>query len=182
MKVFNCIFGVFSVIGAVYCIFFPGISFLNAGWIVAILIGIYGTCSIFEYFANPVRKENKDKGFVASGVLGLVVGIAAAVLSFIAMFSTGMRAILDITILFIFVFWLINSGIFGIIGAVKQKKSGGKLWILSLILGIAVIIAGLYGVTHLLFTAVSIGYIIGFELMIYGIRLIMSVFENPEAK
>lgn len=56
------------------------------------------------------------------------------------------------------------------------------MWGLKLALGIAVILTGFYGASHLLFAAMSIGYMIGIELMIYGVRLIMSVFENSESR
>lgn len=176
MKTFNCILGVFSILGAVYCVFFPGITFLNAGWIAAILLGVYGIFNIFEYFSNSARKNNK--GLIANGVIGLIIGIGSAVLSILALFNAGIRATLDLIILLIFAFWLVYSGIVSIFAAVMQKKNGGKTWILTLILAIAVILTGVYGATHPLFEAFSIGYIIGLELMIYGIRLIMSVFEN----
>lgn len=179
MKTFNCILGVFSILGAVYCILFPGITFLNAGWVVAILLGVYGICSIFEYFSNPARKEKKNNGgLIADGVIGLIIGIGSAVLSGLALFNTGVRVTLDLIILIIFACWLIYSGVTNIIGAVVLKKYGGKMWVITLILGILVILTGLYGATHLLFTAFSVGYIIGLELLIYGIRLIVSVFEN----
>ena len=181
MKTFNCILGVFSILGAVYCIFFPGVTFLNTGWIAAILLGVYGICSIFEYFSNPARKEKKNNsGLIAGGVIGLIIGIASAVVSIFALFSAEVRAMLDLTILLFFAFWLVYSGVGGIIGAVMQKKNGGKMWWLSLVLGIILIITGVYGATHPLIAAFSVGYMIGIELMIYGIRLIMSVFENNE--
>lgn len=181
MKTFNCILGVFSILGAVYCMFFPGVTFLSTGWIAAILLGVYGICSIFEYFSNPARKEKKNNsGLIAGGVIGLIIGIASAVLSVIALFSTGIRAILDVTILLLFAFWLVYSGVAGIIGAVMRKKNGGKMWWLSLVLGIILILSGIYGATHPLIAAFSVGYMIGIELMIYGIGLIMTVFENNE--
>lgn len=178
MKIFNCILGVFSILGAVYCIFFPGITFLNAGWIAAILLGFYGICSIFEYFSNPAREEKKNGGLIANGVIGLIIGIASAVISVLALFNIGVRAFLDVTILLMFAFWLVYSGIASVVTAIMQKKNGGKMWGLTLALGIAVILTGFYGATHLLFAAFSIGYMIGFELMVYGVRLVMSVFEN----
>ncbi len=180
MKVFNCILGLFAVFGAIYCMFYPGLTFLSSGWIVAMLLGVYGICSIFEYFANPERKEKKNGGLVAGGVLGLILGIASAVLSVLALFNAGIRASLDLTILFMFAFWLIFSGIASVCNSVTLKKKGGKMWIFTLILGVVVILTGFYGAIHPLFTALSIGYIIGIELMIYGVRLIMSLFEKSE--
>ncbi len=127
MKTFNCIFGVFSILGAIYCMFFPGVTFLNAGWIVAILLGVYGMCSVFEYFSNPARKEKKNNGgLIANGIMGMIIGIGAAVLLVLAMFYADIRAIFDLTILLMFAFWLIYSGIVGIFCAVKQKKTAVK--------------------------------------------------------
>ncbi len=180
MKVFNFILGLFAIFGAIYCMFYPGLTFLSSGWIVAMLLGVYGICSIFEYFANPERKEKKNGGLVAGGVLGLILGIASAVLSVFALFNAGIRASLDLTILFMFAFWLIFSGIASVCNSIALKKKGGKMWIFTLILGVVVILTGIYGAIHPLFTALSIGYIIGIELMIYGVRLIMSLFEKSE--
>lgn len=158
--------------------FFPGISFLNTGWIVAILLGVYGFSNIFGYLLSS-KKENKGDGKLAvNGVIGLIIGIASAVISVLALSNAGIRAMLDVTILLMFAFWLVYSGIVSIYGAVMQKKNGGKMWGLTLVLGIIVILTGIYASTHLLFAAFSIGYMIGLELMIYGVRLIMSVFEN----
>ena len=83
MKIFNCILGIFSVFGSIYCMFFPGITFLNSGWIVTILLGVIGICCIFEYAANP-EKKNGDKKLIINGIAGLIFGIAAAVVSTLA--------------------------------------------------------------------------------------------------
>lgn len=40
MKVFNCILGILTVLASIYCIFYPGLTFLNVGWIVTIILGL----------------------------------------------------------------------------------------------------------------------------------------------
>ncbi len=177
MKTFNTILGVFAIIGAVYCLFFPGMTFLQSSWIVAMLLGVYGVCSIFEFFSG--RKEKKKSKFLlADGFLGLILGIGAAIISVSAMFDLRLRLWLDLIILILFSCWLVYSGISSVFNSFALKKSGGKLWILTLILGILTVLAGGYGVTHLIFTAISIGFFMGTCLMIYGFRLIASVFEK----
>lgn len=57
MKVFNCIFGILSIIGAIYCMFYPGLTFLNTGWIVTILLGVWGICSVIDYLQNAKRQR-----------------------------------------------------------------------------------------------------------------------------
>ena len=181
MKTFNCILGVFSIFGAIYCMCFPGATFLSSGLIVAILLGVLGVCSIFEYASNRERKnEEGRKGLVANGVIELIFGISAAVMSVLALFIPWVCGVLDIMILIMFVFWLIYAGVLGIFRAVAQKKRSGKFWVLTLVMSILLIITGLYGASHLLYAAFAIGYMIGIELLVYGVRLIMSVFEDKE--
>ena len=176
MKIFNCIMGVFSIFGSIYCIFFPGMTFLTSGWIVTMLLGVIGICSIFEYASNKNKGENKK--LIANGVIGLILGIAAAVISVMAVFSPALRAMIDIIILVMFAFWLTYSGISSVAMSFSAKKQGGKSWIVSLILGVCVTIMGIYSMFNLLFPALTIGYIIGINLMIYGIKLLSSAFEK----
>lgn len=177
MKIFNSIIGVLSILSGVYCIFYPGLTFINSGWIVAVLLGVWGIFSIVDYVANR-KNAQKNKREAAMGAVGLVVGILAAVISILALFTPAVRAMLDITILGVFAGWLIIDGISSIISAVKAKGMGGKLWIVSLICGIVVALAGIYGIFHLLFIAQTIGLLIGILLMVYGIGLILSVFQK----
>lgn len=177
MKVFNCILGVFAVFGAIYCIFFPGVTFLNTGWIVTVLLGAWGVCSIFEY-ANK-RKENKSKAEAVLGVFGLVLGISAAVFSTLALFRADLRLILDITMLYVFCVWLMISGVNSIISSVQIKKTtDSKLWVWTLVWGILTVLCAAFGAVHPLFLAKVIGTVIGAMIMLYGFRLIFSVFEK----
>lgn len=182
MKVFNFILGVFAVFGSLYCMFYPGATFLGGGWIAAFLLGVMGVCSIFEYARN--RKNPDDSGkksLAANGVLALVFGIGAAVLSVLAIISPAVRGMLDLIILLMFVFWLVYSGVAGIFRAVALKKLyGGKLWIFSLIMSILLVLTGLYTASHLVYAAFSIGFMIGIAVMVYGVRLIASVFEKED--
>ncbi len=177
MKIFNCILGIFAILASIYCIFYPGITFLNSGWIVTILLGAWGLCAIFDYATNH-SKDDKPKSEAAIGTLGLVLGIAAAVFSLLAIFLPSIQVILDFIILCMFAFWLIISGISSIAVSFSIKKTGSKRWILSLILGILVLLGEVYGIFHMIFVAQTIGILIGMLLMTYGIRLIMSVFEK----
>lgn len=179
MKVFNCIFGVFAILGAIYCMFFPGLTFLNAGWIVAILVGVLGICSIFESLSNPEKKETRDgKLLFANGIIGVIVGAVAVVVSILAIFSVAVRGMLDLIILYTLEFWIFYIGWMGIRQSIAMKKNGNKKWLFTLILGIFSVLAGFYGGFHLYLAAVTVGYVIGVTLLLYGIRLFASVFEE----
>lgn len=180
MKVFNCILGVFAIFGACYCIFYPGVSFINAGWIITLLLGGWGICAIFDYFSNrKTAPKSKNEAFM--GVLGLICGICAAVFSVLAIFVPRFTLLLDAFMMYMFCGWMIVSGINSIFKATDIKKTtGSKWWIFTLIMGILVAIAGVYGIFHALFLARILGYLIGFWLMAFGVRLICSVFEKQE--
>lgn len=178
MKVINGIIGVLSVIGSIYCIFFPGMTFINSGWIITVILGIFGICSIIFYFTKR-KSGNGTKVEGVEGVLGLVVGIAAAVVSILALCMPKIQIILDIIILIIFAIWLIVDGISSIAEAIAiQKSSKSNIWILPLVLGLIVLIMGIYGIYHLVFVAQAIGFMIGIMLMTYGIKQIIAIFEK----
>ncbi|MBE6823767.1 MAG: hypothetical protein E7513_00285 [Ruminococcaceae bacterium] len=174
MKVFNCIMGVFSLFAAFYCFAFPGASSLmTTGWIVTMLLGVIGFCGIFEYARN---KESKK--LIVNSTLGLIFAICAAVLSVIAMFDVNLRATFDLIIVVLFALWLVISGVDSTVSSFKLKKQGHKSWWLTLILGILVILMGMYAGTHLIYATMTLGYVMGFGLTFYGIRLICSVFDK----
>ncbi len=179
MKIFNCILGIFAIFGSVYCLFYPGASFLSSSLIVAILLGAWGFCAIFNFFSKE-NKEKRSKGEAAVGGLGLALGIAAAIYSILCMVKPGISIIPDIVFLVAFSFWLIISGIRSVFGAIAAKKEGSRLWWLSLVLGIVITLAGFYGIFHWFYIARVLGTIIGILLMTYGIRLLLSVFEPKE--
>ena len=174
MKVFNCIMGIFSLFAAFYCFFMPGVSaVMTIGWIVTCLLGVIGFCGIFEYARN---KDEKKKIF--NGIVGLLLAISAAVLSTVALFDVTLRATFDLIIVIMFALWMVLSGVDSTVTSFKLKKEGHKSWWLTLILGILVILMGMYAGTHLIYATMTLGYVMGFSLTFYGIKLICSVFDK----
>lgn len=179
MKVFNCILGVFTVFASLYCLCFPGITFLGYGWLLSILVGVWGICMIFDYFSKKKHSDEQTKKVdISMGVFGLIFGILAAVLSIVAIFVPSVRITMDAVFLCMLAGWLVVAGIVSVAQSFETKKSGSKMWILTLLMGILIILTGIYGVFHLIFLAQFIGIYIGITFAIYGVRLIMSVFEN----
>ncbi len=180
MKVFNAIIGVFAIFGSLYCIFWPEESFLNAGWVVAILLLMWGICSIVSaiFFKRDQKEGKEGKELAGTGTVGLLLGIGAAVVSLLALFVPAVEALFYIIILLVFVFWLLFYGVYSIVKAIKSSKnSDSNGWIFSLILGIIMVLIGLFCISDLLFEVALIGVIIGIGLMVAGVRLISSAFE-----
>ena len=181
MKVINCILGVFAMIGDTYCMLLTGITFLNCGWIITILLGGWGVCAIFEFFAKEDKSKRNGKE-AGMGVLSLVLGIAAAAMSVWAIIAPNMTSLLmDALIVYTMAGWMIAGGIVNIFDAVKAKKMQiNKLWILTLIWGILFLLTGIIGCFRPLLIAWLVDYLICGLLIIAGVRLIASVFEKAE--
>lgn len=176
MKVFNCILGTLSIFAAIYCFLLPlGSFWMTTGFMVAVLLGVVGICCIFEYFQN---KENKTLMF--NGPVVLILGIGCAILSILAIFNTAWQNLFNIIIVLLFAVWMVISGVESCTQSFNLKKSNIKFWWLSLILGIFVVLGGLYSGTHILITGTFLGYVLGIAMMTYGIRLICSIFERTE--
>ncbi len=176
MKIFNCILGVFSLFAAFYCFMYPGVSFVtNAGWLVTMALCVFGLCSIFEY-----SRKKKNNEYIVNGVMGLVFGIGAAVISFLMMFNILARTVAEIFILVLFGIWLVYIGVETIAKSIKAKKDKSKTWWLTLLFGILAIIMGIYTGTHLIFAMMSLGFLMGFAFTVYGVNLIGTIFETEE--
>ena len=177
MKVLNCILGIFSIFASVYTIWFPGLTFLSTGWLITIILGIWGIFAIINAFTKH-KKDKEGKVSAVNGVLAVLGGIAAAIISILAISMPRISILADLIIVYIFAFWLIISSISSItLACTAGKAAGGSKWVWSLILGIIILLSGIYGLFHIIFMAQTIGLLIGFLLMTYGVRLIASVFE-----
>lgn len=180
MKIFNCILGIFSFFAAYYCFGHPfGWFFANVGWVVAAILCVVGLCGIFEYAR---KKDNKEH--IVTGVMGLVFGIAAVVVSLCILFSFKAQIFTETVILVLFAIWLVYLGIESIGKAIKAKKENAKSWWWTLILGVLCIVCGLFAGTHLIQTAIGLSFTIsiffGICFTMYGVKLIGSLFETVE--
>lgn len=162
MKVFTIILGVLMSICGLSCIFTPVMTFLEAGYFLAVLLLVYGI--------GIVVRCVKAKRY---GV-PLVFAILTVILGCVILFVPGMRLTTDGMVIYFMAAWFIVQGILGIVNAVKQKSAGtGKGWILTLILGILGTLLGLYSAMHPLLLAFTFGILIGMYFIESGITLIV---------
>lgn len=177
MKLFNCILGVFVLFASVYCIFYPGMTFLNLGWVVAILLTCWGACALFESLVSRGEKKYGKRTLV-KGIIALLLGITAFAGAILADVNVALTASVKIVLTYVFLFWLVVSGGINVGNAINSEdKKTSRRWIFRLILGAVSILVGIYGVCHALFAAATLSVAMGIVLAVYGIRLLVSVFE-----
>ena len=123
-------------------------------WGISIVIGIL---RIIDYYSIG----NKDNYILAMAMALIIIGIIIMFCSDIIL--SMFRVIIAI--------WIIYSGIINLQTTIVWKEFKSKLWILSLILSIAMIIAGIY----VLINSGAILQTVGIVIAVYGIG---NIIEN----
>lgn len=181
-KVFNAIMGVYAIFGALYCMFWPDDSFLNAGWIVAVLLAFLGICAIAAFVFDKKDGKESGKASMLGGIGSLILGACAVVISILSMLIPEIAGLFLLVVVIIFTVWLFYSGISGIVKAVGKKNEAQSRWGLLLGLGIAEVLFGIIGVLdYFVFGAENASIYIGVMLLVFGICLLLSVFEKDKA-
>lgn len=177
-KILMFILGVLVLIGGIFCVARPGLTFLSMVWLIGVVMFFHAIEDMVTY------SERKQLGIangwnLAGSIISFICGLAIIVSGY-AEFVTG------ITLLYFLFTWLIIAGIINIIIAFKIKKlknTGdpalnyvGKKWGWQLVLGILVVIAGCFGFAHPFFSMLSIGMIVGIDIMVSGINMMVKAF------
>ncbi len=163
MGVLSIVLGVLMVIAGFSCIFTPIMTFLDAGYFIVILIGIYGIAGIF-----------KSVGTKKFGV-GFVFSILSAIFALTTLFFPKMMALTDGLMIYLTAAWFVLQGIVTIIASIQLKKAKeNKIWIFELIIGILAVILGCYSFFHPMLVALSIGLLIAVYFIETGITMIVA--------
>lgn len=136
----------------------PTIPVSTVGYIAGGIIFLSGIALIINYFATPGIK--KFMGFdLINGALTALLGILVIVnpISFTL-----------IVTLFIGI-WLIISGLFKLISAIKLKKYNEDYWLLILVMGLIVIFCGILLVVNPFDTTMTLTRLVGIFLIFYAI-------------
>ncbi len=179
-KVCMIILGVLVVIGGIFCIARPGMTFLSLVWFIGIMMFAYALEAIMTYSTR--KKLGLANGWsLFSAILACICGILIIVSGYAELVAAEM-------LLYILFGWLIATGILTICGAFGLKSLpepdveivealAGKWWI-HLIFGILLIIAGIFGFVHPFVAAFTIGMIVGIEIIISGINMIAAALAS----
>ena len=182
-KVLLIILGILTVIGGMWCAATPGLTYLSMVWVIGFVMFFHAIEEMVTY------SDRKALGFangwnLCGSILAFICGLLI-IISAKAEFLTG------VALLYYLFFWLIFAGVFGIMAAFNLKKhtgseipavatAAGKWWV-GVIFGILMIIAGCLGFAHPLLAAISIGLIVGFEIIVTGVNLVIAGITMPSA-
>lgn len=161
MTVLLIIFGILMIAAGFACMFSPLMTFMNAGYFIVILVAVYGVIGIIK----GIYEKRFGVPFVFS-ILSVVFGVTVQ-------FFPRLMLLADGILIYITAAWFVLQGIVSVYTAVTlTKKTGSKLWILQLIIGIIGILLGCYSFFHPMLVAFSVGFLIGFYFVETGFSLL----------
>ena len=160
MKVVTIILGVILAIFGIACCFSPGETFFATGYVLAILLLVYGIIGII----NVIRKF--------SSPITLFASIPAVIIGGIALFRPVSEGAFDALILILFSAWFVVEGIVMIVVSIRSRIIN-RGWVWELILGIISVLFGGYSFAHPTISVLAIGILVGIYLIEIGITMIV---------
>lgn len=170
MGVLTVILGVLLMVGGFCCIFTPFATFLAAGYIIGIMLFIFG---IFALIRSIQTK---------AGALAYITSVLAIVVGFLAVFRPGGTLVVDGLILILVAIWFLVQGAASLIMSIRNRKEISN-WGLGVVAGIFGIAAGIICLVYPHVEMFAVGILIGIFLIEAGFSLITfgSIFGGREA-
>lgn len=159
MSVLFVILGILLIAGGISCIFTPIATMLSAGYIIGILLLVFGIIGII--------RDIREKG----DVLEWILHILAIIVGIVAIVRPGGTLVIDGLLIFFLAAFFLVMGVVEIVMAFKTKAIN-KTWYLGLIVGILAVIVGIICFVYPSIAAITVGVLIGFFFIEIGISLI----------
>lgn len=173
MRIISIILGMFLVSGGFSMMLSPGITFLSVGWLLGFVFIFAGINIVIDYIAN--RKDEHIN------LWDLIGGILAIVLGTLILISPYVMIVAKVLTVYVFTFWMIISGFLRLASAFQMKKNNDKHWAWAIIFGLLTIAVGVYALFNILISALAIGWMLGFYVLISGMNLISMGFASGRA-
>ena len=181
VKILTVILGILIVIGGLYCVFYPGLTYLGLGYVigVAMLLDAVGRFHAWWQF----KKQGEADGWMLAGA------ILSAVFGLVLIGNNAAQLSVDVFIAYMIGIWILTHAVITIVRAFRARKFhkklntvyAGKHWWLGLLIGILMCIFAILSLMNPGIIMTAIGTFIGLGVVVAGANLI-SVGVNIEAK
>ena len=103
------------------------------------------------------------------GILNILISIGGGVI----LFNTFSRVMTDMFLAYLAGFVIIMYGVNMLLTAIKNWKESTSMAIVGIICALFSIVAGGFSIMHPVLTMISLGYIIGFSVIMQGVNMIV---------
>ena len=172
LRAVSIVLGVFLVFMGFDCMFSPNLTFSTLAWIIGFTMLISAIGDLCTY------SDKKMLG-LANG-WDLTGSILSLVFAIVLVFSNMMQNLVNTWVIYIVAIWLIVMGILRIISAIKlhsfrkelPDQLKGDRWLIALIAGIILIVAGVFGCIYPGAVASTIGILMSIFIIVSGLGMI----------
>lgn len=170
MKILSIILGVLLAICGVSCMFKPIMSFIDTGYLLVILLLVYGIIGIIRVLTVKMYK------------MDFIFSILSVIASLVILFVPRMLLMTEGLLVYIMAAWFIVKGIDSVYISVKTKSKDNKWWIWGLVIGILSGLLGIYSFLHPLLVAFTMGTLIGLYFIETGIDMVIMAVQNKPSE
>ena len=171
-KVLSVILGILMIVGGLYCLFTPGLTYLSIGYVV-------GLSMVLDAIGRFVGWHKARKDGAADGWM-LTNAILSAVFGFFILNSAALQLGVDVFIVYYIAVWMVCHGIVVIARAAQlckihknwDTKKLGTHWYLPLTIGILMCVFGVLCMFKPIIMASTLGVFIGLGIISAGANLI----------
>lgn len=171
-KILVILLGIILVVGGIFCLFTPYVTFLSIGYVVGVLILCDAIANIVAWF-DVSKYVNISGWYLFSAIISAIFGIAVIV-------SLKMQLAVDIVITYMVIAWIIILAISRIVLAVRIKKFNDLLpnafknsrWIGLIITGVLMIAFAIFCVIKPGIMPLLLGILISWTIIFNGVSLI----------
>lgn len=168
-KVLGIVLGILMCIGGIYCMTSPAATYATVSMVFAIVL-VENAIGYF-FIWNEERKAGMADGWqLVSAILSLAGGIFLAS-------NFAAQLVVDAALLGVIAGFMVAFGITRIIDSFKLKKVlKGNTWIVILISGILITIAGVVSFINPAALAITVGLNMSINIFLTGLTLIVFTF------
>lgn len=164
MKVMTIIAGILMAVVGIFCLFTPGLSFLNVSWLIGLMLVVSGVSLVVDYIV--LRKTR------LVGALDLLMGMLSGVLGVVLLVNQPLQVVTEMVAVYLLGVWMLVSGVIRIVEAVAARRMPGSAWGWTLVLGCLMVALGIYSFFHPVAAMFAIGWLIGFYILLAGVDLV----------
>lgn len=170
-KILGVAGGVLMVLLGIFCVMTPIETYGMVSWLIAFAMVADGISKI-ALFLEYQRAGEHDVWALVGGILSIVFGIVLAG-------SLAMRVAVDVFVAYVASFWVLFAGCVRIVRSFRMRNVQrtldarlGSNWELALVVGILMVMLGLFCVANPTIVMVALGWQVGFAVIACGIGLI----------
>ena len=158
MTVLFVLLGILLIAGGVGCIFTPVATMLSAGYLVGIVLLVYGIFGI----VRAVTEKGEVVDWILS-ILAIIVGI-------VALFRPGGTLVIDGILIYLLAAFFLVQGVLQIYKGIKSRKENSG-WGWNIFAGILGLVVGIICIANPMVSVVTIGILIGLFFIEAGVSL-----------